>query len=88
VKSKAMIQPFATKKIMADDGNEEETGSQPTPGNQQERRDPRDHKRQVPIGATETIRTVCKERLQRLVTTFSNMELEIKVIGSPEQQRR
>jgi hypothetical protein len=88
VKSKAMIQPFATKKIMADDGNKEETGSQPTPGNRQERRDPRDHIRQVPIRATETIRTVCKERLQRLVTTFSNMELEIKVIGSPEQQRR
>jgi hypothetical protein len=28
VKSKATIQPFATKKIMADDSNEEETGSQ------------------------------------------------------------
>jgi hypothetical protein len=30
VKSKATIQPFATKKIMADDSNEEETGSQGT----------------------------------------------------------
>jgi hypothetical protein len=30
VKSKATIQPFATKKIMADDSNEEETGSQQT----------------------------------------------------------
>jgi hypothetical protein len=30
VKSKATIQPFATKKIMADDSNEEETQSQPT----------------------------------------------------------
>jgi hypothetical protein len=30
VKSKAMIQPFATKKIMADNSNEEETGSQQT----------------------------------------------------------
>jgi hypothetical protein len=30
VKSKAAIQPFATKKIMADDSNEEETGSQGT----------------------------------------------------------
>jgi hypothetical protein len=28
VKSKATIQPFATKKIMADDSNKEETGSQ------------------------------------------------------------
>jgi hypothetical protein len=28
VKSKATIQPFATKKIMADDSNEEETRSQ------------------------------------------------------------
>jgi hypothetical protein len=31
VKCKATIQPFATKKIMADDSNEEETGSQRTP---------------------------------------------------------
>jgi hypothetical protein len=30
VKSKATIQPFATKIIMADDSNEEETGSQGT----------------------------------------------------------
>jgi hypothetical protein len=29
-KSKAAIQPFATKKVMADDSNEEETGSQGT----------------------------------------------------------
>jgi hypothetical protein len=59
------------------------------PGNRQEISDPTDHIREVPIGATETIRTVCKkETLQSLVTTFTNMELEIKVIGSPEQQRR
>jgi hypothetical protein len=51
-------------------------------------RDPTDHIREVPIGATETIRTVCKERLQSLVTTFINMELEIKVIGSPKRQRQ
>jgi hypothetical protein len=51
-------------------------------------RDPTDHIREVPIGATETIRTVCKETLQSLVTTFTNMEFEIKVIGSPERQRR
>jgi hypothetical protein len=30
VKSKATVQPFATKKIRADDSNEEETGSQRT----------------------------------------------------------
>jgi hypothetical protein len=30
MKSKAMIQPFVTKKIMADDSNEEETRSQQT----------------------------------------------------------
>jgi hypothetical protein len=30
VKSKVTIQPLATKKIMADDSNEEETGSQGT----------------------------------------------------------
>jgi hypothetical protein len=36
--------------------------------------------REVPIvGATETIRIVCKETLQSLVTTFTNMELEIRV---------
>jgi hypothetical protein len=37
-----------------------------------------DHTREVPIGATETIRIVCKETLQSLVTTFT-MELEIRV---------
>jgi hypothetical protein len=42
----------------------------------------------VPRGAIETIRKVCNETLQSLVTSFSNMELKIKVIGSPEQQRR
>jgi hypothetical protein len=52
------------------------------PGNRQEMRDPTDHIREVPIGATETIRTVCKETLQSLVTAFTNIELEIKVIGS------
>jgi hypothetical protein len=34
-------------------------------------RDPTDHIREVPIMATETIRIVCKERLQSLVTTFT-----------------
>jgi hypothetical protein len=58
------------------------------PGNRPEMRDPTDHIREVPVGATETIRTVCKETLQSLVTTFTNMEVEIKVIGSLEQQRR
>jgi hypothetical protein len=38
-----------------------------------------DHTREVPIGATEMIRTVCKETLQSLVTTFTNMELKIRV---------
>jgi hypothetical protein len=51
-------------------------------------RDPTDHIREVPAGATGTIRIVCKETLQSLVTTFTNMELEIKVIGSPERQRQ
>jgi hypothetical protein len=35
-----------------------------------------DHIREVPKGATYTIRTVCKERLQSLVTTCNNIELE------------
>jgi hypothetical protein len=38
-----------------------------------------DHTREVHIGATETIRIVCKETLRSLVTTFTNMELEIRV---------
>jgi hypothetical protein len=39
-----------------------------------------DHTREVhSIGATETIRTVCKETLQSLVTTFTNMELKVRV---------
>jgi hypothetical protein len=38
-----------------------------------------DHIREVPKGATYMIRTVCKETLQSLVTTSTNMELEIKV---------
>jgi hypothetical protein len=38
-----------------------------------------DHTREVPTGATETISIVCKETLQSLVTTFTNMELEIRV---------
>jgi hypothetical protein len=42
-------------------------------------RDIMDHTREVPLGATETIRIVCKETLQSLVTTFTNMELEIRV---------
>jgi hypothetical protein len=49
------------------------------PGNRQEMRDPTDHVREVPIGATETIRIVCKETLQSLPTTFTNMELNIRV---------
>jgi hypothetical protein len=38
-----------------------------------------DHTREMHIGATETIRIVCKETLQSLVTTFTNMELMIRV---------
>jgi hypothetical protein len=38
-----------------------------------------DHIREVPKGATDTIGTVCKETLQSLVTTSTNLELEIKV---------
>jgi hypothetical protein len=43
------------------------------PDKQQEMRDLTDHIREVPIGATERIRTVCKETLQSFVTTFTNM---------------
>jgi hypothetical protein len=43
-------------------------------------RDLMDHTSEVPIGwATETIRIVCMETLQSLVTTFTNMDLEIRV---------
>jgi hypothetical protein len=87
VKSKATIQPFATKIIMADDSNEEETGSQGT-WQSTRNNEGSNYIREVPIGATEMIRTACKETLQSLVTTFTNMELEIKVIGSPERHRQ
>jgi hypothetical protein len=43
-------------------------------------RDLMDHTRELPIGAaTEMIRIACKETLQSFVTTFTNMELEIRV---------
>jgi hypothetical protein len=42
-------------------------------------RDVLDHASEVTIGATETLRIVCKETLQSLVTMFTNMELEIRV---------
>jgi hypothetical protein len=54
------------------------------PGNRQETMDPTDSTREVPIGATTMIRTVCKETLQSPVSTFTNMELGIKVTGSSE----
>jgi hypothetical protein len=38
-----------------------------------------DHIREVPEGATETIRTVRKEILQSLVTTFTNTEFKSRV---------
>jgi hypothetical protein len=57
------------------------------PSIRQETRDPMDSTREVPIGATAMIRIVCKETLQSSVTTFTNMELKIKVIGSPERQK-
>jgi hypothetical protein len=38
-----------------------------------------DRTREVPMGATEMRRIVCKETLQSLVTTFTNMELKIRV---------
>jgi hypothetical protein len=77
VESKTVIQPFGTKIIMADDSNEEETGSHQTGAID---------KIEVPIGAVTTKRTVCKETMQSSVTTFTNMELEIKEIDSPERQ--
>jgi ADP-dependent phosphofructokinase/glucokinase len=42
-------------------------------------RDLMDHIREVPKGATDTIRTVCKETLQSLVTTSTNMEFKSRV---------
>jgi hypothetical protein len=57
------------------------------PGNRQEMRDPMDHIREVHRG-NRNDKNSLQVRLQNLVTTFTNMELKIKVIGSPEQQRR
>jgi hypothetical protein len=79
-----MIQPFAEKKIwlMTAMRKRPEVNE---PGNWQEiTRDPTDFTREVHIGKTTTKRTVW----QSLVIMFTNMELEIKVIGSPERQRQ
>jgi hypothetical protein len=54
------------------------------PGKGQAIKDPTDSTREVPIGAATTKITVWEETLQSSVTTFTNMELESKVIGSPE----
>ena len=48
-------------------------------GSQHQMSDATDHIREAPIGAAEMLRTICKERLHGLVTTFTNMELKIRV---------
>jgi hypothetical protein len=75
------------RQIMADDSNEEETGSQQTRQSTRHEGSNGSYKRGAYRG-NRNYKTVCKGTLQSLVTTFTNMELEIKVIGSPEQQRR
>jgi hypothetical protein len=75
VEIKGMMQPFATKKIMADDSNEEESGSQQNRQSTR-KRDPMDSTREVPKGATTTKRIVCKGTTQSSVTTFTNVKLE------------
>jgi hypothetical protein len=87
VKSKAAIQPFVTKIIMADDSKEEETGSQ---GTRKSTKNNEGSNGSYTRGAYRGNRNDknCKETLQSLVTTFTNMEPEIKVIGSPERQRQ
>jgi hypothetical protein len=88
-KSKATIQPFATKIIMADDSNEEETGSQ---GTRQSARNNEGSNGSCKKGAyrgNRNNKNSLHGNIAELgVTTFTNMELEIKVMGSPERQRQ
>ncbi len=53
VKSKATIQPFATKKVWLTTATRK-IPEVNEPGNRQEMRDPTDHIREVPTRATET----------------------------------
>jgi hypothetical protein len=63
VESKATIQPFTIKKIMANNSNEEGTGSEQTL--QLTRNKGSNGFYEVPIGAATTKRTVCKDRAWR-----------------------
>jgi hypothetical protein len=89
VKSKASIQPFATKIIMADDNNEEETGSQ---GTQQSTRNNEgsngSYKRGAYTRGNRNDKNSLQGNIAELVHNVPNMELEIKVINSPERQRQ
>jgi hypothetical protein len=69
VESKATIQPFATDKG---------AGSQRIRQLIRNEGSNESYKRGA-LRATETIRIVCKETLQSLVTKFTNMELKIRV---------
>jgi hypothetical protein len=87
VESKATIRPFVIKKIMADDSNEEETGSQRARQLTNNKGSNRFYKRGAYRGSNNK-KNRCKETLQSSVTMFTNVELKIKVTGSPEQQRQ
>jgi hypothetical protein len=88
VKSKAVIQPFGTKKIMADDSNEEETGSQQTRQSTRNQGSNGSYKRGAYYRGNRNDKNSLQGNLAELGWRFTNMELKIKVIGSPEQQRQ
>jgi hypothetical protein len=71
---------------MANDSNEEETRSQRTRQSARNEGPNGSYKRGAYRGNGKDKN--CKETLQSLVTTFTNMELKIKVIGLPERQRQ
>jgi hypothetical protein len=83
VKSKAAIQAFVTKKIMADHSNTEETRSQQTWQLTRNVGSNGSNKRGAYRGNIND-----KNSLQSLVTMSTNMELKIKAIGSVDQQRQ
>jgi hypothetical protein len=88
VKSKAAIQPLVTKKIMADDSNKEETGSQ---GTRQSTRNNEGSNGSCKRGAyrgNRNDKNSLQGNIAELGNKFTNMELETKVIGSPERPRQ
>jgi hypothetical protein len=87
VKSKATIQPFVTKKIMADDSNKEETGSQQTGQSTRNEGSNGSYKKGAYRGNRKEKNSL-QGNIAELGNNVYNMVLKIRVIGSPEQWRQ